>query len=78
MTQQGDENSLGYRIGQALNGKISKQPVANAGHVDSKPEEASKVRKEVAKGYKAQQKGKPNRSYPVAVVNKAIAKMGGH
>ena len=75
--QQGDNNSLGYRIGQALSGVISKQPVANAGKVDDKPAEASKERKEVAKGYTAKQKGQPNRSYPVQVVNKAIAKMGG-
>jgi len=76
--QQGDNNSLGYRIGQALNGVVSKQPVANAGHVDSEPAEATKERKGVAKGYTAKQKGQPNRSYPVTVVNKAIAKMGGH
>ena len=75
---QGDNNSLGYRVGQALNGKISKQPVANAGKVDKEPANATKERKEVAKGYTAKQKGQPNRSYPVEVVNKAISKMGGH
>jgi hypothetical protein len=75
--RQGDENTLGYRVGQALNGQISKQPVKNAGKVDKQPAEASKTREAVAKGYTAGQKGKFNRSYPVNVVNKAIAKMGG-
>ena len=75
--RQNDENTLGYRVGQALNGVISKQPVKNAGKVDKQPAEASKTRESVAKGYTAAQKGKFNRSYPVNVVNKAIAKMGG-
>ena len=71
--------NYGKVIGGQLGYNPSKQPVSNAGKVGDKPENAEKKRSSAGMAYTTmKQKGQPNRSYPVSIVNKAVAKMGGH
>ena len=77
MYEGGEYMNYGKVIGGQLGYNPSKQPVSNAGKVDSQPENATKKRENIAKGVTMKQKGMPNRSYSVNVVNKAVAKMGG-
>lgn len=73
-------NDLGSRVAQALGeGRPSKQPVTNAGKVGSEPSNSNAIKsRDGMASWKQRQKGTPNRSYPVEVVNKARAKMGGN
>lgn len=71
--------NLGSRVAAALGYNPSKQQVANVQKSGSQPANATKQRETIPAGsYMKQRAGNPNRSYPVSVVNKARAKMGGH
>ena len=75
----GEHMDYGKVVGGQLGYKPSKQPVAHTEKVGDKPSQASKVRSVAGMGFTTmKQKGMPNRSYSVSVVNKAVAKMGGH
>ena len=74
----GESMDYGKSVGGQLGYNPSKQPVANAGKVGSKPSEGSKANAKSGMEFSTQkQKGMPNRSYSVSVVNKAVAKIGG-
>ena len=73
--------ALWKQVSQALTYSPSQQPVgtkANDGDKDESQEknDQKKVRQGIATGYKAKQKGNPNRSFTVAVIDKARAKLG--
>lgn len=69
---------LWQQVANALSDSPAQQPVTNAGKVDSEPENGEKANSKAGttSGYKAKQKGNPNRSYTVSVINKAKAKIG--
>lgn len=79
MYEGGEHMNYGKVVGAQLGYSPSKQPVAHAGKVGDKPSEASKVKSSAGMAFTTmKQKGKPNRSYSVTVVDKARSKMGGH
>lgn len=73
----GESMDYGKSVGGSLTYSPSKQPVKNAGKVDSKPENASKVTTSIPEGTKMKQKGSPTRSYGVSAIDKARSKIGG-
>ncbi len=65
-------------VSNALNGTPSQQPVGYRADVDKNgsDNDQKKVKQSIATGYKSKQKGNPNKSYSVSVIDKARARLG--
>lgn len=72
-----NDTGIGKQVGSQLKYAPSKQPVANTQKVGDKPKDANKVRSSAGMAFtRMVQKGNPNRSYPVEVIDKAKARIG--
>lgn len=68
--------ALRNQVAEALADKPSEQPVGFNAKAGDSIDNGAKPRQSIAQGYKAKQKGNPNKSYSVDVINRAKARIG--
>lgn len=74
-----NKSQLYELVANALADKPSEQPThknAAVGEIGANDQKKANSKSGITAGYKAKQKGSPNKSYPVAIIQKAQAKLG--